>query len=97
MKPSIFKKIAPGGRTGCVGAGINCNAGKFYCELNVASGEGSFTARLGDDDEIKLSLDKLGIGEDVTAGTVEEPVSVDSYLLKGIGWVLTKYKLSKGD
>lgn len=95
MKPSIFRKVAPSGRTGYVGAGVNCNAGKFYCELDVASGEGRFTARLSDGEEVKLSLDKLGIEADVADKMVDEPVSADAYLLKGIGWVLTKYKLSK--
>ncbi len=97
MTPSVFKKIAPGGRAGRVGAGISCDAGKFYCEIDVASGVGSFVARLSNGEEYRRSLDELRIEYDVADGRVDEPVSADSYLLKGIGWVLTKYKLSKSD
>lgn len=97
MKPSIFSKVAPGGRAGCVGVGLNCNAGKFYYEADAAS-NGKFTAHLkGEQHAVVIPLNRLCMDDDAVAGMVSDTPSPMECLLKGIGWVLTKYGLKVDD
>ncbi len=96
MKPSIFNKVDPGGRKGCLGVGLNCNAGKFYYEKDSDSG-GKFTAQLSGGETISVPFDKLCMDDDVAAGMVHTTPSARECLLKGIGWVLTKYGIKVDD